>query len=460
MDSMLPPALFPVFVLNYTMSVLRDYLLQSSFHGLHFVAERRLHYSERLFWLVCVLACWSGSVYLMYSSLQFSYENPITLSVDNHYLHRHTRLPAMVVCDTGNTRVPREAHRIFDDDPKRFLQKKKNFEQTVFFVGTLTDNILFKYPGNMSYYRSLRSSCDDIFNYCVWNKTAFACCDHFLLLETVFGPCYALNSIHTNRTKTLKMEMGLHSELLELEFKNPQVSIYVVGNEEVPMYKTTAVVKSVDLYKYEVRLSVMETITDPDVRQVQVARRKCRFPDENYLDVAKLYSFGSCKLQCQKNEHMSLYNCTHLYMPYAKQKEICDDVQLVRLAKGFKEWTKEDNKMCECELSCMDMDISVVSTIASKVDITQTNWKNGTRSSAHIHCQSVYNKVLRKKAKNILDNIVSLGGTAGLFVVCTCVGICNIYKYTSHDQSTVNSSIIAGILDRTWRHLTVPLFTE
>lgn len=137
------------------MPVLREYLLQSSFHGLHFVAERHLHYSERLFWLVCVFASWSGSVYLMYSSLQFSYENPITLSVDNQYLHWHTRLPAVVLCEFGNQRVLQEAHRIFDDDPSRFLQKKKNLEQTVFFDGTLTAKLLHNYPGNMSYYRSV-----------------------------------------------------------------------------------------------------------------------------------------------------------------------------------------------------------------------------------------------------------------------------------------------------------------
>lgn len=63
-----------------------------------------------------------------------------------------------------------------------------------------------------------------------------------------------------------------------------------------------------------------ETVTEPDVRQIEVERRKCRFPDENYLDVAKLYTFESCKLQCQKNEHMSLYNCTHLYMPFASKQ--------------------------------------------------------------------------------------------------------------------------------------------
>lgn len=71
----------------------------------------------------------------------------------------------------------------------------------------------------------------------------------------------------------------MHAGSLEMEFKNPQVSvrsalwcdcyiritdsiceflcqIYAVSNEEVPTYKTTAVAKSVDLYTYEILLSV------------------------------------------------------------------------------------------------------------------------------------------------------------------------------------------------------------
>lgn len=66
----------------------------------------------------------------------------------------------------------------------------------------------------------------------------------------------------------------------------------------------------------------------------------------------------------------------------AEQEEICDDKQLVRLAKGFRQWTKEGSKICACELSCVDKDISIVSTIKYKVpDIRHTKYVVNTYTS-------------------------------------------------------------------------------
>lgn len=44
----------------------------------------------------------------------------------------------------------------------------------------------------------IRSSCTDVFNICRWNIESFDCCSYFLPMQTEFGICYALNSIHTD----------------------------------------------------------------------------------------------------------------------------------------------------------------------------------------------------------------------------------------------------------------------
>lgn len=56
-------------------------------------------------------------------------------------------------------------------------------------------------------------------------------------------------------------------------------------------------------------------MSEPDVQDIEISRRKCRFADENNLDVATKYSIEACNLQCQKEAHLLLYNCTHHYMP-------------------------------------------------------------------------------------------------------------------------------------------------
>lgn len=46
---------------NNNMSLVRSYLLKCSFHGLRFLAEKERHWSERIFWVICVCVSWVAS---------------------------------------------------------------------------------------------------------------------------------------------------------------------------------------------------------------------------------------------------------------------------------------------------------------------------------------------------------------------------------------------------------------
>lgn len=54
---------------------------------------------------------------------------------------------------------------------------------------------------------------------------------------------------------------------------------------------------------------------DPEARDVSVEQRNCRFPEENYVDVHKYYSFSAYSVQCRKDEQLKLCGCNSHIMP-------------------------------------------------------------------------------------------------------------------------------------------------
>lgn len=54
---------------------------------------------------------------------------------------------------------------------------------------------------------------------------------------------------------------------------------------------------------------------DVEARDVSVVQRNCRFPEENYVEVHKYYSFSACSVQCRKDEQVRLCGCNSHVMP-------------------------------------------------------------------------------------------------------------------------------------------------
>lgn len=59
----------------------------------------------RLFWLVCVLLSWYGSLYLIRQSWTTFQNNPINFGVETTYLEWNTQFPSVVVCEVLNVNI-------------------------------------------------------------------------------------------------------------------------------------------------------------------------------------------------------------------------------------------------------------------------------------------------------------------------------------------------------------------
>lgn len=82
--------------------VLTDYCLNSSISGLAYVADARYHYTERLFWLGCLLFSMAGSYHFIMDTMESFEADTISMVVESLQPNDRTAFPSIAVCEMGN----------------------------------------------------------------------------------------------------------------------------------------------------------------------------------------------------------------------------------------------------------------------------------------------------------------------------------------------------------------------
>lgn len=81
---------------------LKEYLENSSLHGVRFLIDDNIHFIERVFWLLCVIVAWVASGLLIMSAIDAFQHNAISFVVETSYRDWNTYFPAIVVCESKN----------------------------------------------------------------------------------------------------------------------------------------------------------------------------------------------------------------------------------------------------------------------------------------------------------------------------------------------------------------------
>lgn len=100
------------------MGIFKEYMLQSSLHGAKYVVDSdKYSRYERVFWAICIILSWVGSVFLIKASLNAFNNNAISFVVESSYLNWDTEFPAVFICENKNMdRVQKAADQIFGED--------------------------------------------------------------------------------------------------------------------------------------------------------------------------------------------------------------------------------------------------------------------------------------------------------------------------------------------------------
>lgn len=81
---------------------LKEYMQNSSLHGVRFLIDDTIHLFERIFWLICVIIAWIASGMLIMSAIDAFQHNAISFVVETSYRDWNTRFPAIIICESKN----------------------------------------------------------------------------------------------------------------------------------------------------------------------------------------------------------------------------------------------------------------------------------------------------------------------------------------------------------------------
>ncbi|XP_025419641.1 uncharacterized protein LOC112689968 [Sipha flava] len=229
--------------------MLKEFADQSTIHGLHYVSNTKSHWIERVFWSLCCIMSWLGSVWLMMKSWESYRTNAISFVVETTSLEFQTTFPGVSVCETDNAaNVQKLSTKIFgnnqDFNYDEIVREIAYFKGTSYYINEFCITGQYNCPTtNFSELAvSVRNPCDSVFLHCTWNnKRHFDCCKHFIRTETEIGICYTLTMANESPNSDDYINMYSNrstgpSNLLIKLLSSSQVYIHSVV--DVPYYNT------------------------------------------------------------------------------------------------------------------------------------------------------------------------------------------------------------------------------
>ncbi|XP_066999983.2 sodium channel protein Nach [Anabrus simplex] len=421
-----------------------------------------------LFWLGALCTSLLGTYYLLFASWNAYQYNAVSFTMDTTYLTWNTSFPAVSVCEID--------FREMSDKVFSYADEKFGKSRDMSIVGCLRDvayftGKCFSCPScNRSYFHpseftriveEIRAPCSELLANCVWNGQPFDCCSNFLPLQTEWGVCYVINSLQTRKYNSLdhrKPELisNFSTGPGKLEFEaNENIMISFHSPEDVP-YSGMARAQYEDLMlgqDFAMIFQVKEIMNDPALRAVSVAQRGCVFPDEISLVSYPYYSYSACLLQCRAEAQIKLCNCTHHFMPLRYNDTTCSIDGLMCFSRNLDELnglkvqgSLKPGLFCDCKPSCTEPEYNVVwkSTDRSEDydEFVYTSEEEEEEEEEYDKTENTFTtkvslqlnalptvRFKRNVVRTVLDLVVSMGGTAGLFLGASLLSLVELVMF-------------------------------
>lgn len=195
--------------------ILVDYCSNCSLAGLGYIASKKYHYTERLFWLGCVMLSWTGSYYLILSYMETFRNNPVSMVIENIHAREKIHFPSVGICEMGYAKEYYGSLEAVIEGLKTSEDMEYNYDVEDFMLRVIFQN-LYNYGSIMSYcapYKDcddcikcpvsnynrfaakVRANCSQLLEECSWNGKKFDCCQYFKPIQTSMGSCYLMNSV-------------------------------------------------------------------------------------------------------------------------------------------------------------------------------------------------------------------------------------------------------------------------
>ncbi|XP_066997698.2 pickpocket protein 11 isoform X2 [Anabrus simplex] len=398
----------------------------SSIHGFNHLTTRKRSIWEYIIWLAFLIMGTAGAISISLSTWNRYQENPTVISLERDSTEWNTTFPSTTICPYNKFSPP--AVKKFaqstapdsQDKMKDFLARL--FNATYHSFGQVPDDPSGKVPP--SEYVAVTYDNRYIFQYKVVDSVDGApssVIDH----QTEMGLCYSYNSaiaVYNSPLVWLKkkpvrkdvriisgnnLDGDLFSQIMEM---NSPVTVYIHDSWEIPDCATRKLFLP-DLKYKTLDMSALSVTISEETMKLSVRQRKCRLFEESNLELSPVYSYNLCRMECRMKQALKLCKCVpYFYKPLQT---------LIRL----QEPNSNDEKQIDCQ--CLPSCEAVNYVIEMQSDMP---WFLGTNFK-----WSLTRYPLMRLKRDVLfgftDVLVSIGGTAGLFLGCSILSFMEIFYF-------------------------------
>ncbi|XP_026282493.1 sodium channel protein Nach-like [Frankliniella occidentalis] len=431
-------------VFNFLYLVMKT----SSIHGFNHMTDEKRHILERMVWFVfLVLGCW-GAVEVSRSTWKHYQENPTVISMERDYKEWNTSFPSVTICPTVKydeaaveAKAEEMTHIQDKERLKLFLMKLANATYDTF--GDVPND--FSDEIKPSEYMDLVLAVKLDFSYTVSGSNTEA--NTVGALQTTItehGLCYAFNSdiavynspeyFKSKNNSLVQRAWSFYGSPLDGDVfaqvmdMNSGYLVYLHSSNETADFASQRLESPSGSYK-TLDISALSIYTSEDAASLDVPQRRCRFLVEpkSPLILSPVYSYNLCRNECRmKLAHRRCGCVPHFYRPVHKYR-ICDVKGMHCLAKEtdlmstLRDPVTKKKVKCNCLPPCDDVNY-IIENDHTMPWFLGTNLKWGMTKYPRM-------RLKRDVIFGFIDVLVSVGGTAGLFLGCSVLSLIEIVYF-------------------------------
>ncbi|XP_052841792.1 sodium channel protein Nach [Drosophila gunungcola] len=345
---------------------------ESSIHGMPYVARRDLHWTERVFWLIMVVA----SAYYAISSCLNQWErfrdNPIVYEYEYLFALRNFTFLGVTLCT--NYETDEQVDQIINqtwgvnalEDPTKaayyakFLRVLNRLQYTTldtlkpFENDTSLDNLPYLNILLKLQEKVLPPKTPVLLAPII---TEVGLCQTTSQLTRYGNPYGKIQDLNVTDVR----QCGFFSEcqIMHKPFNSILTHVFLylhdVNEMMLPHDLRTVTFDAKVKSSYVLKLLVHSISADIEVRNLPVAYRKCRYTDENNLKYFSPYHPSLCRLECRINWALSMCHCKPYFYVAAPKAPVCNISGLLCLARS--KWLE---KPCDCFPLCRENTYNII----------------------------------------------------------------------------------------------------
>ncbi|XP_016995063.2 pickpocket protein 19 [Drosophila takahashii] len=443
-------------------------------HGFRYLTRAMLIFFEKFLWFTLLVVSIYFCIVVCLSSIDRYYTKSTHIGLERNYIFWNTSLPSVTVCPMDRLNIT-----FFSDYCRKNGVKGPQKDVLWDFLENLANSTYINFQ-NIPESEQVDQVIKDIglkpekymeliFNL-TYDKTyepnimeRIRCVDgstyiHVRQVLTEWGLCYLGNSMLTEQYSSQYFIYGEYPEpnryeqelsLIQCQvgsffqrdtqftlrgFSSPAIIAFAHSAFEVSKVDSNSNY-AVEGVMYD--LSTEEIVAEDNLEdETTVSMRKCRFYHESNLTHFPFYTRNICQQECRINLAYRICKCIPHFYPnrIANPKKVCDYKTLrscfPRHSKFFLKLYEENGKhekpaSCYCEQNCLDAVVTIksIDPMANAKHLLQGI---GSQVTVKTWPQT---RLKRQVIFSMTDLLVSIGGTAGLFLGFSVLGLVEVLYF-------------------------------